>query len=221
MNVLVIAPHADDETLGCGGTLLKHKNNNDQIFWLTITSPDNLSNWNDELINSRKTEISLVKNQYGFKQSFHLNLPAAELDTIPISNLISKISLVTNKVKPSILYIPFSSDVHTDHQIVVKAIGSQIKWFRHDYVKKVLMYETISETDLSFTSHNIFSPNFYFNISDHLEKKIDIMKIYNSEFGKFPFPRSEEAIKAQAILRGSQCGFNYAEAFKLIFEKIT
>ncbi|HOL48574.1 MAG TPA: PIG-L family deacetylase, partial [bacterium] len=36
-NVLVIAPHPDDETLGCGGTLLKHIANNDNVYWLIIT----------------------------------------------------------------------------------------------------------------------------------------------------------------------------------------
>ena len=37
MKILAIAPHPDDETLGCGGTLLKHKNNGDEINWLIIT----------------------------------------------------------------------------------------------------------------------------------------------------------------------------------------
>jgi len=38
MKILVIAPHPDDETLGCGGTILKHKDLRDQIYWLIITN---------------------------------------------------------------------------------------------------------------------------------------------------------------------------------------
>ena len=57
-----------------------------------------------------------------------------------------------------------------------------------------------------------FNPNVYVDISKYIEKKIDIMKIYKSELGSHPFPRSEENIKALATFRGASCGFNYAES---------
>ena len=81
------------------------------------------------------------------------------------------------------------------------------------------MYETLSETNFNFQSNNFFIPNKFMDISKYLEKKIKIMKIYKTEIGKHPFPRSESVIRANAVLRGSQCGFKYAEAFQIIFEK--
>ena len=62
------------------------------------------------------------------------------------------------------------------------------------------MYETISETNFNFLQGN-FSPNYFVNISKHMKDKLEIMKIYKSEFKKHPFPRSNDSIKALAILR--------------------
>jgi hypothetical protein len=55
--------------------------------------------------------------------------------------------------------------------------------------------------------------------SDYLDDKIDAMKIFEKEMGKFPFPRSEKTIRSLAAFRGSQSGFEAAEAFELIYER--
>jgi len=81
------------------------------------------------------------------------------------------------------------------------------------------MYETPSETEFNFIEKG-FNPNVFINVSKYIDKKIEIMKLYESEMGEFPFPRSEETIRALATFRGSQSGFQAAEAFQLIFERI-
>ena len=81
------------------------------------------------------------------------------------------------------------------------------------------MYETLSETDFNFSNNDSFRPNFYVNISAYMDQKIDIIKIYDGEIKKFPFPRSLKSIKSLASLRGSQSGFEFAEAFQLIYER--
>ena len=217
--ILVIAPHPDDETIGCGGTLLRHIDNKDEIYFLLITKLFNKNGWKPKLILQKNKEIKKIENIYKFKNSYKLNFPSTGLDLIPISEIIKNISDVISEVKPNIIYTNYSDDVHTDHQIVSKAVLSCLKWFRHPTIEKALMYETLSETNFNFQPNNFFTPNKFINISKYLEKKIKIMKIYKSEIDKHPFPRSENAVKANAILRGSQCGFKYAEAFKVIFEK--
>ena len=57
---------------------------------------------------------------------------------------------VYKKVEPDIIYIPFAYDVHTDHQIIARALQSTFKWFRYPHIKKVYMYETPSETEFNF-----------------------------------------------------------------------
>ena len=109
--------------------------------------------------------------------------------------------------------------MHTDHRIVFDAVIACTKWFRYPSVKRVLAYETLSETDFSLNTNGRFYPNYFINISGYLEKKIELMSIYISEIAKFPFPRSYEAIRALATLRGAASGYIAAEAFQLLKER--
>ena len=59
--ILVIAPHPDDETLGCGGTLLRHKENNDELFWLIVTGIDKEHGWNQTQIKKREENCERVE----------------------------------------------------------------------------------------------------------------------------------------------------------------
>ena len=67
--------------------------------------------------------------------------------------------------------------------------------------------------------NRVFSPNVFVNISQYIDNKIETMKIYDGEMGEFPFPRSEKTIRSLAALRGSQSGFDSAEAFELVYER--
>jgi N-acetylglucosamine malate deacetylase 1 len=220
MKILVIAPHPDDETLGCGGTLFRHAQEEDEIFWLIVTSISAERGWSDITVNKRAEEIANVANKYRFSEVFELQFPTTKLDTLPHSDLINKVGEVYKKVKPEIIYMPFSKDVHTDHQLTAQAIQSTIKWFRYPYIKKVLMYETPSETEFNFIEQRAFHPNVFVDISKYLESKIETMKIYEGEIDDFPFPRSEKTMRSLAAFRGSQSGFEAAEAFELVYERL-
>ena len=218
MKVLVIAPHPDDETLGCGGTLHRHKHEGDEIFWIIVTSPGSNFGWTEDKIKKREEEIEKISKKYQFSSFFNFRLPSTQLDTLPINDLITKFVDVYNNIEPELIYIPFANDVHTDHQIITTSLQSTFKWFRHPYIKKVMMYETLSETDYNFIGRS-FKPNVFVNISEFFVQKINAMKIYKSETGPFPFPRSEEAIRSLAKLRCSQSGYKFAEAFQLLYHR--
>jgi len=217
--ILIISPHPDDETLGCGGTILKHKDKGDEINWLIVTKMFEKHGWKKKEIFLRKKEIKNVSKQYKFKKVFELNLPASRLDEINISKIIKKFVDIIKLSRPNTIYLPFSSDVHTDHQITYKAAKSCLKWFRHPYIKNALMYETVSETNFNFSTKNFFNPNRFIDITNQFEKKIKIMQLYKSEIKNHPFPRSKESIKAISLLRGSQSGYKFAEAFQTIFDR--
>ena len=80
------------------------------------------------------------------------------------------------------------------------------------------MMEIISETDHQFT--NQFIPNVFIDISDYIEKKLEIFSIYETEIEKHPFPRGLENLKNLAFYRGTQCNCKYAESFMLLKEVI-
>ena len=220
MKVMVISPHPDDETLGCGATLLKHKKNKDKVFWLNVTKAEVNSGYSAKFLKKREIEIKKVRTNYKFDGYINLNFPTKFLDQIPKSKLIDSFNLYINKIKPDKIFIPSNSDIHSDHKIVFSICQNFTKSFRYPFIKKILAYETISETNFNFTNRNQFNPNVFEDVTIFMDKKINIMKIYKSEIKKHPFPRSIDSIKSLGILRGSQAGFKYAEAFELIKEKI-
>jgi len=213
-NILVISPHPDDETLGCGGTLLKHKaQKNDNLFWMIVTKFKKKNPY----FKTRSEEITRVSKRYKFKKTFQLDFIAAELDKYSKNEIIKQFTKCIKLTKPEIIYIPYEFDSHSDHRIVYECINPFIKSFRYNFIKQVRVYETISETnfDNSFVNQS-FKPNLWIDISEYFKEKIEIMKIYKTEIKKHPFPRSVVSIRSLAKLRGSFANSNYAEAFMLI-----
>jgi len=213
--VLVIAVHPDDETLGCGGTLLKHKANGDEIHWLICTE----TNSTNDFYKTRKKEIEIVSNLYNFNTVTNLELKTMQVDEYSMSELIGKISKVINEIKPNIIYLPFKGDVHSDHRKIFEAAYSCTKSFRYPFIKKIYMIEALSETEFApSTKEDSFIPNVFVDITDFMDKKLEIMKVFESEMAEHPFPRSERNLKALATLRGATAGCEYAESFVLLKE---
>lgn len=221
MKILVVSPHPDDETLGCGGTLLKHKAAGDTIHWLIVTGMHLNIGYTSQQIEKRKQEIELVTQAYGFSSVHNLNLPTTRLDTIAMSDLVKMVSDVFDEIKPTQVYMPFRGDIHTDHTVVFNMVASCSKWFRHDSIRKLLAYETLSETEFGLNPEGCgFSPTTFVDISNFLKKKIQILRIYDGEIKTFPFPRSEQAVEALAKWRGATIGSFAAEAFVMLRESI-
>jgi len=217
--ILIIAAHPDDETFGCGGSILKHKSFGKEVYWLIITGISTETGWPEALVARRKAEIESVGEKYEFSNIFNLNLPTTKLDTLSLSELIQPISETINKIRPTVIFLPNRSDIHTDHQIAFKAVMSCTKNFRFPSIKKILMYETLSETEFSpALPENAFIPNVFIDISPFFKRKLEIMNIYESELMKPPLPRSFQAVTSLAQFRGSRIGVQYAEAFMLLLE---
>lgn len=211
--VLIVAVHPDDETLGCGGTLLKHKANGDEVHWLICTTIDKSNSYYE----TREKEIEEVSKLYNFNSMHNLRLKTMQVDEYTMSELVSKISKVINEIKPNIIYLPFKGDVHSDHRKIFEASYSCTKSFRYPFIKKIYMIETLSETEFApSTKEDSFIPNVFVDISEFFEKKIEIMKVFESEIAEHPFPRSERNLRALATLRGATSGCEYAESFMLL-----
>jgi LmbE family N-acetylglucosaminyl deacetylase len=215
--VIVISAHPDDETLGAGGTLLKHISEGDDINWLIVTDVFEEQGFSKQRVISRKLEIEKVTKIYGFSNVFKLGYPTMKLNDTILHELIGQISKIFQDLKPEIIYVMNRSDAHSDHRIVFDAVMSCTKSFRYPYIKKVLMYECLSETEFApILPERVFQPNYFVDISNFIEKKVEIMNIFDSELGEHPFPRSIKNIEALAIYRGASVGVKFAESFQLI-----
>lgn len=214
-NIIIIAPHPDDETLGVGGTILKHKANGDKVSWLIVTAMNH--GFAQDKIVARNEEIKKVAQIYGFDEVYNLEYSPATINGNDLPGMIGKISAIFNQFQPQTIYLPNRSDPHSDHRVIFDAVMACTKSFRYNFIEKILMYETVSETEFApALAENVFVPNYFIDISNFLEKKLEIMKIYKSEIGEHPFPRSLENIKALAHFRGASCGVKYAESFQLL-----
>jgi LmbE family N-acetylglucosaminyl deacetylase len=215
MNILIIAPHPDDEVLGCGGTIAKHSKRSDEVYLCSVTKayvPD----WSKEFIKNRPKEIEKANKILGIKRTYFLDYPTVKLDTIPQKELNESISKVVNEVNPDIVYIPHKGDLNKDHRLVFEASLVATRPGNHK-IKRILSYETLSETEWGQPIEP-FIPNVYVDISETFEKKIDAMKAYESELKQYPHPRSLEIVEALAKKRGSEVGVKFAEAFMLVRE---
>lgn len=220
MRILAIAPHPDDETLGCGGALLNHKRAGDRIHWCIVTEASE-PRVSRDFLDRRHTEIDSVAAAYGFDGVTRLGLPTTLLDTLPIQELIAALAGVIEETRPDCVYLNHANDVHSDHRAVFVAAMSALKPFytRTHGVKRILSYEVLSSTDASLpTASGAFNPTAFCDISAVLDRKLEIMSLYQSELQPYPLPRSLETIRALARFRGGTIGAEYAEGYVLLRE---
>ncbi len=218
MRILIIAPHPDDEVLGCGGTIAKHNLSGDEVY-LCIVTKAYPPEWSEDEIKRRKEEVLRVNEILGISKTHFLDLPTAKLDTIPQKELSDSIARVVDEVKPDVIYIPHRGDLNKDHRLIFEAAIVTVRPKPGSSIQKVLSYETLSETEWTAPFvENAFIPNLYVDISETLEVKLKAMSEYKLELKEFPHPRSLEAITALAKRRGPTIGVKAAEAFMLIRE---
>lgn len=210
--ILVIAPHPDDEVLGCGGTIKKYAQRGANISLCVVTTAY-MPEWPEDFIKNRPRQIRAAADVLGIKDIYVLGFPTVKLDTIPQKELNENIAGVARKVLPDTLYIPHRGDLNRDHQLVHEAALVVARPIAGQSIKHVLVYEARSETEWGFLP---FTPTVYENIADEMESKLEAMKVYASEVKSFPHPRSLEAIEALAKTRGSEAGLKRAEAFMLV-----
>lgn len=220
--MLHVTPHPDDETLGCGGSLLRHIAAGDSVHWLVVTEPSVDASSHGATSPQGDTLLDVVGRAYGFAGLHRLRLPDARLDSLPLIDLIAQIGEVVRAIDPSTVYLPHPGDAHGDHRVVFEASVPCMKWFRYPSVRRVLAYETPSETGFGLDpGRQAFRPNVYRDITVELERKLDILRLYGpAEIGAHPFPRSEAGIRALATIRGAECGCAAAEAFMLLRERL-
>jgi len=215
-NILVIAPHPDDEVLGCGGVIRKFVNNGSKVFVLIATRGSNRLFDQSKVENVRKEALE-AHNILGVSETFFLEYPAPELDTVPIADLSRDFARIISENKIDILFLPHKGDIHNDHKVVFSAGLVAARPVENYTVKEIYCYETLSETEWAAPfANDAFIPTYFVNIETSFDAKTEAMSHFRSQLRKFPNPRSLETIEVLAKFRGATVGFNKAEAFMII-----
>jgi LmbE family N-acetylglucosaminyl deacetylase len=219
-NVLVVAPHADDEVLGCGGTIAKHVRSGDRVYVAIMTNaafgaPELFS---AETIQSIRAEALESHQVLGVLETLFYDFPAPQLEQHPqykIANVIN--SLIKDK-NIQTMYIPHKGDLHLDHGVIYNAALVSARPVPGQSVRQIYAYETLSETEWGHpTVDAVFIPRFHNVLSESdFENKIKAMECFSSQLKEFPNTRSIKAIEHLAALRGAYIGANMAESFDII-----
>ena len=216
--LLVIAPHPDDEILGCGGTMIKNIKAGNEVYVCIVTRgyPPLFSESRFEI--NRRDTIKCHES-IGVKETFYLDLPSTQLETISRSEFNGKILEVVRKVVPDEVFIPHWGDMQKDHQMVAEACMVAVRPKYIPQVKRVYGYETMSETAWNAPNvQNDFIPNVYVDITGTLEEKKKALSYFTLQISEFPDARSLDAIDALARYRGALMNMKAAESFMLIRE---
>lgn len=215
MNIIVVSPHPDDETLGAGGALLKMKQEGHAIFWLNVTDIKVTYGFDEKFVEARTEQIKKIFHFYNFDGMCNLAFPPTKLEGLGKTEIIDKVNRYFKKIQPDWIILPDGNDAHSDHRVVFEACLSCSKIFRQPSIKRIMTMEIISETDFG-KPYYAFVPNYFIDITDYMERKLEAMKIYDTEISHAPFPRCIETIRSQANVRGAAAGSMYAEAFQVI-----
>lgn len=192
---LVIAPHPDDESIGMGGVLLSYSQNFDVIVLSDGRYGGILE---DGLVNPPKTikqrayELKNAMEYIGI--SHYTNLQIEDKFVTKNLNLLKSIDLK----RYDYIFVPNSNEAHPDHKYVLKAVRNILKWSIHT---KILSYEVWTP---------LINPNIYFNINHVLEKKINLLKLYESQIRSIDYV---DKILGLNCYRGTNHNIGYAECF--------
>lgn len=215
-NILFIAPHPDDEVLGCGGIIKKLSDLGDKIYVLIITrgKPDKYSG---EKIKKVRNEALNAHKLLGVTETRFFDFPAPDLDMVSLAEISEAISRIIVEFKIDTLFLPHRGDIHHDHKNVFTAGLVAARPTNNCAVKRIFSYETLSETEWAAPySDDNFIPTYFVDISNEIKYKLDAFTSFKSQVRPFPSARSLENIEALAKFRGATVNLNRAEAFMVI-----
>ena len=215
---LVIAPHPDDEVLGCGGVLalLADRGVDTHVAIVTEGRPPA---YTETHLAQLKKETQAAHAILGTSGLHYLGLPAAALDQVAHAALNHLLASLIAEVRPATVFVPFSGDVHRDHQLVFASALVAVRPAGPAYPIRLLAYETLSETNWNAPGVTpAFVPNVFIDIAAGLDRKLAAFSAYVSQVRTFPSERSIEALTALAKLRGACVHRTAAEAFMLLRE---
>ena len=210
MKVMVLAPHGDDEVLGCGGTIAKHIKQKHQVEVCF------LKKHYDKRSLKQYKQTYKAQEVLGYQSINFLDIQPKKLASFDLSS-VKLLEKYISRNLPDILYIPCIKDAHQDHQNTVNITSIACRIWGPARVNKILSCETISSTYNGFNVRGQFTPTYY-NVLDEecINIKQQALRCYEGELMLFPHPRSIESLLIHAQKRGMECGAEYAEAFEII-----
>jgi len=223
MTTLVIVAHPDDEILGCGASIAKWSNAGEEVH-IVIMAEGETSRDASRNVKSKHNELLLLEksaqqagNIVGASSVKLLGFPDNRMDSIDRLDVIKEVEWQIDKFKPSTVVTHQAGDLNIDHRIVHEAVITACRPQPNNLVSRLLAFETPSSTEWQTSGSNInFQPNWFEEVGETIERKIEALKVYKSEMREHPHARSLQGIEYLAKWRGNSVGLEVAESFVLL-----
>lgn len=215
--VLVVAAHADDEALGCGGTIARHVAEGDSVHIVFLA--DGVSSRihsGDQELALRGSASDRALQVLGIRDGHHLGLPDNRLDSVPLIEVIQRLEPIIQEIQPEVIYTHHHGDLNVDHRVAHQAVLTACRPTPGCCVREIYAFEVMSSTEWATPFNSPFQPNHYVDISNFLEVKIQALKAYDLEMREEPHSRSLRHLESLARHRGNTVGVMAAEAFMVI-----
>lgn len=203
--ILIIAPHSDDELLGCGGYILSQIKQGAQVHVVfgTVGGCDIR-----QPIERRLQEVDLVAREAGYSYDILYHNKDAEMDTIPAREITTAIDKILSSFKPDEVFVNYPSH-HQDHVVIYQCTRAAMRLKEDSMPSLFALYE------YPFVNSGDKIPGglFYYDINEFIDEKVRLFYHYKTQIKTLPSPLNEDGIKALARMRGLECGRTYAEMF--------
>jgi len=219
--ILAIVSHPDDEIIGCGGTLIKHVKQKDQVKVVFTSESERARsknvNTNEKNSHERIMQAKKISKKLGFKEPIFLNYPSLSLSRKKITEMNSEIQKIIIKFKPNVIYTHSPYDVHHDHRATFDATLVASRPSKHIKIEEILTFEIPSATEFSiYPNKKNFIPTCFVNIENHIKLKKTALTLYKKQLKDYPNMLSIKGIINLNSYRGNMVNLKYAEAFAII-----
>lgn len=219
--VLVVAPHADDEVMGCGGLLARLAERDCEVYvlYMAVDGFHHYGLARETTYGERVEEIKTVAELLDFSYEIACGDKGLieKLDTLPKRELVDLFESAINEHRPDLLLLPYGEDYDQDHvavfQTAFAAARPIAEVFGKYLVPHVMTYEM---TKINWASQPLPRPVAYCDITQHLGVKLEAVKRHETQLRPSPHIRSLESVSALASVRGKEVGVEYAEAFGVL-----
>ena len=220
-DIAVIVAHPDDEVLAFGGLMARHSARGDTVHVLVMATglssrTDTGSVQSDELAGLR-ANCRAANAVLGVSNVVFEDFPDNRMDSVALLDVIKAVEAFLAETGTVQVYTHHIGDLNVDHAVVARAVHTATRTLPGSAVTRVCSGEVLSSSEFSFPRER-FVPTSYADITGYVEQKCRAMECYIGEIRSWPHPRSIEAIRAAAALRGSECGLEAAEALAVVRE---
>lgn len=216
-SVLVVAAHADDEALGCGGTIARHAAQGDEVHVVFMT--DGVGSRRGADIEAEAAQRNAARDRalaiLGVRSMRAFAWPDNEMDQVPLLEIVKPLEARIAELRPRIVYTHHGGDLNVDHRITQQAVLTACRPLPGSPVAEIHAFEVLSSTEWSLPGQP-FVPQVFVDITATWAAKRAALEAYADEMRAAPHARSIAAAEAQATLRGHAVGVAKAEAFQLL-----